>query len=137
MRYYHNTVENKVYAYDTADVALAESVAYGNVLPEVFTTIAENITNFTEITVEEAEVIANPPPSNEQLAKLARSKRAVLLGSIDTLVSNPFRWDELSVADKQGLSEYRQLLLGIPDQIGFPEVIIWPSVPVLLEEQVL
>ena len=63
------------------------------------------------------------PPSNEELATMARSKRDVLLTSCD--------WTQVSDApvDQAAWRMYRKALRDVPDQVGFPDNIEWPVAP--------
>jgi hypothetical protein len=70
-----------------------------------------------------------PPLTTEQKALIARSHRDEMLKELDALVSNPLRWDSFSEETKQALSVYRQALLDLPEQSGFPENINWPVPP--------
>lgn len=129
MKYYHDVEANKVYAYDVEDIALAESISHGNELPEVFHTIAHNLTYMVEVTEDEAMIIANPPPTLEELEEQVRHKRSVLLSELDALVSNPLRWGAYSPSEQEALGRYRLALLDITDQEGFPTNVEWPEVP--------
>jgi hypothetical protein len=42
---------------------------------------------------------------------------------------NPIRWESLTQQQKDELIAYRQELLDIPQQVGFPVTIIWPDPP--------
>lgn len=74
------------------------------------------------------------PPSQAELdaeaAALARSERNYRLrNDVDPIVSNPLRWASMS-AEKQGeWIAYRQALLDVPQQAGFPHNILWPTKP--------
>ena len=39
---------------------------------------------------------------------------------------NPIRWGTLSEAEKDKWTKYRQELLDIPQQEGFPFKVVWP-----------
>jgi hypothetical protein len=79
---------------------------------------------------EFGEIAPYVPPTVEVLAQIARADRdAKLAIEIDPLVSNPLRWGELSQADKDLIAAYRQALLDVPEQIGFPTEIVWPVYP--------
>ena len=54
-----------------------------------------------------------------------RDKRLKLY--IDTL--NPIRWNALSSTKQTEWATYRQALLDIPDQAGFPNSVTWPTKP--------
>ena len=58
----------------------------------------------------------------------ARDKRNSLLSSsVDTV--NAIRYNAMKEKDKKAWAEYRQALLDIPQQEGFPDNIIWPTPP--------
>jgi hypothetical protein len=69
-----------------------------------------------------------PPPekTQEQKAFLIRSNRDAMLKELDVLVSNPLRWSSYTTAQKNDISAYRQLLLDVPQQSGFPNTVDWP-----------
>lgn len=58
-----------------------------------------------------------------------REKRNALLSDLDSIVSNPLRWNELTDQKKEEYSQYRESLLNVPQQAGFPHEIIWPQKP--------
>jgi hypothetical protein len=67
-------------------------------------------------------------PDLESAAMYARAQRArILADDIDTM--NPMRWASLSAAKKSEWISYRQALLDLPAQEGFPLTIIWPEAP--------
>lgn len=44
-------------------------------------------------------------------------------------IINGVRWDSLTQQQKDSLKEYRQALLDVPQQLGFPTNINWPTPP--------
>jgi hypothetical protein len=70
------------------------------------------------------------PPSNEMYEGMARGKRDHLLTLLDAVVSNPIRWGEFTEEQKASVAAYRQDLLDIPEQEGFPANIVWPQSPI-------
>lgn len=57
-----------------------------------------------------------------------RTRRDELLKTtVDTM--NPIRWESFDAATKQKWVEYRQALLDVTIQPGYPTNIIWPQVP--------
>lgn len=67
-------------------------------------------------------------PTPEDLALKARLRRHKFLTLyVDTM--NSIRWEALSSEEKTAWTEYRQALLDITDQPGFPENITWPNLP--------
>jgi hypothetical protein len=69
------------------------------------------------------------PPTTEELAQQARWKRNALLQEIDNIVSNPLRWASFSQTQQTAWADYRQALLDVPQQAGFPNTITWPIKP--------
>ena len=70
------------------------------------------------------------PPTNEYLAEMARNDRGSRLRYLDTILTNPLRWESYSDEQKTVIAKYRQDLLDITDQAGFPQEINWPTSPI-------
>jgi hypothetical protein len=81
---------------------------------------------------EISEYVPPAPPSNEQLAQRARDMRGYLLQRLDTFVSNPLRWSGISEELQTQVATFRQALLDVPQQAGFPNDIVWPVAPSFL-----
>jgi hypothetical protein len=58
-------------------------------------------------------------------ARLLRNK--ILQDTVDRV--NPIRYATLSDSQRTEIAEYRQALLDVPTQSGFPTTISWPSQP--------
>jgi hypothetical protein len=71
------------------------------------------------------------PPTTEQLAANARGHRDNLLSEVDNIVGNPLRWASFSQAQQTTWANYRQALLDVPQQAGFPNTINWPTKPTI------
>ena len=72
------------------------------------------------------------PPTAEELLEEAtveaNMQRKYLLETIvDPLVMNPLRWADLTAQEQERVKTYRQALLDITDQDGFPHNIEWPT----------
>jgi len=65
----------------------------------------------------------------EEKIQQARHDRNVLLVELDNIVNNPLRWNSYTEEYKQQLATYRQYLLDVPDQEGFPYNVVWPNKP--------
>lgn len=68
--------------------------------------------------------IPNLPSANER----AISKRNQLLADGPDRV-NPMWWASMSTAEQAAVTEYRQALLDITNQPGYPMDIEWPEIP--------
>ena len=94
-----------------------------------------NIADLYQKIITEGDVTAytlpTPPSEEELLAEAtsqARLQRKKLLETIvDPIVSNPLRWGDLPAEEQSRLVTYRQSLLDITDQSGFPYDITWPT----------
>ena len=66
--------------------------------------------------------------TSEMLDKQARAHRNALLKEVVDAV-NPMRWEALTDTQKDAWRAYRQALLDVPQQEGFPNNITWPEAP--------
>lgn len=80
-----------------------------------------------KMTAAEVTAHLNPPPT----AEAERANRDSLLQQLDTIVSNPLRFAELTLEQQSALAEYRQFLLDVPQQEGFPLAVDWPVMPAI------
>ena len=73
------------------------------------------------------------PPTQEELdAALAaevRADRDERLTEVDAVASNALRWAELDAETQAAWATYRQELLDVPQQAGFPNTHTWPNKP--------
>jgi len=60
----------------------------------------------------------------------ARQQRNNLLSAVDRV--NPVWYATLTAGQQQELQVYRQALLAVPQQAGFPESVEWPAKPTWL-----
>ena len=68
-------------------------------------------------------------PTTEELAQQVRGQRNDLLQQLDNIVGNPLRWASFSTDQQTELANYRQALLDVPQQDGFPNTINWATKP--------
>lgn len=70
------------------------------------------------------------PKTDEELAADLASKAAKIRSQRNTLIANT-DWTQLSDSpvDKQAWATYRQALRNIPEQAGFPALVVWPKDP--------
>jgi hypothetical protein len=74
------------------------------------------------------------PPTQAELdaaqAEIVRNDRdGILRNVVDPIVSNPLRWAGMSAATQAAWAAYRQALLDISQQSGFPHNVVWPTKP--------
>lgn len=82
-----------------------------------------------EILTPEPELLAKMKA--ERLARMpdnVRSHRNVLLRKyVDSI--GLLHWEAMSEAQKQSWRDFRKELLNVPQQPGFPENVVWPTLP--------
>lgn len=67
---------------------------------------------------------------DDQASQLVKSQRAAKLHyTVDPVASNPLRWNSLSTEKQAEWAAYRQALLDITEQAGFPHQVNWPVAP--------
>lgn len=65
----------------------------------------------------------------EMLVSQLRTQRDNLLVELDAIVGNPLRWASMTEQEQGDWSVYRQELLDVPQQEGFPNDVTWPEKP--------
>lgn len=79
------------------------------------------------------DVAAYVPPTQAELdatlSEQLREERDSLLLEVDAFVGNPLRWGSLSAEQQDAWAVYRQALLDVPQQDGFPNDVVWPVKP--------
>jgi hypothetical protein len=92
---------------------------------------------------EITEWVPPPPPTVEQVSEMIRQARdSKLRSEVDPVISNPFRWNDMSETEQQAWSNYRRALLDLPEDPAFPwyeavtsegyadlSVVPWPTKP--------
>ena len=63
-------------------------------------------------------------------AEMVRATRdSILANGVDPIVSNPLRWGGMTADQQSAWVVYRQALLDVPQQSGFPHNVVWPTKP--------
>lgn len=80
------------------------------------------------------DVAAYVPPTQAELdeaaAQAVRAERDMKLASeVDPIAGNALRWAALGAGEQAAWAAYRQALLDVPAQAGFPHDVIWPERP--------
>ena len=79
------------------------------------------------------DVAAYVPPTqaelDEALSAQLRMDRDALLSKVDAIAGNALRWSALDDKVQAAWAAYRQALLDIPQQSGFPINVNWPVKP--------
>ena len=79
------------------------------------------------------DVAAYVPPTQAELdaqaAASIRAQRNSLLLTVDAIAGNALRWAALDADTQAAWAVYRQALLDVPQQAGFPNNVTWPEAP--------
>jgi hypothetical protein len=80
------------------------------------------------------DVAAYVPPTQAELdaaaAQAVRAERDMKLATeVDPIAGNALRWAALDADTQAAWAAYRQALLDIPEQAGFPHDVVWPTKP--------
>tara|TARA_B100001093_G_scaffold504542_1_gene560525 strand:+ start:1111 stop:1530 length:420 start_codon:yes stop_codon:yes gene_type:complete len=87
----------------------------------IMSLIGNNFLPYVEPTQEELDL---------ETAKIIRMQRDfILVSEVDPIITNILRWEELDTTGQNKWRQYRQELLDVPDQEGFPNGIVWPQNP--------
>ena len=63
-------------------------------------------------------------------ASMVRNERDLKLATeVDAVAGNALRWAALGADGQAAWSSYRQELLDVPQQDGFPQAVTWPDKP--------
>jgi hypothetical protein len=95
-------------------------------------TIDNNV--LLEAMAEAGDVAAYVPPTQAELdaaaAQAIRATRDMKLATeVDPIAGNALRWATLDADTQAAWAVYRQTLLDVPAQAGFPHNVTWPEVP--------
>ena len=123
MKKFKDKKTGDVYAYSADDLAQVANLTEDT--PQVFHDIAEKLKGMTELKGEALRLHLNPLPT----ADGERAKRDGLLLQVDAYASNPLRWADTSQENKDAITAYRQALLDVPQQVGFPESYVMTTIP--------
>jgi len=64
-----------------------------------------------------------------ELAASVRAERDARLMEVDAVAGNALRWAALDADTQTEWATYRQALLDVPQQAGFPNTVAWPVAP--------
>lgn len=86
------------------------------------------------VMAERNDIAAYVPPTQAELdaaaAEAVRAERDFRLQTeVDPIAGNALRWADLTAEQQQAWADYRQALLDITDQAGFPHDVTWPTKP--------
>ena len=80
----------------------------------------------TEIPLTDEEIAHG---ALERIKAERETRDRILVEEVDTIVSNALRWNDMTDAKRLEWTNYRQALLDVPAQDGYPDNITWPTKP--------
>lgn len=86
------------------------------------------------VMTQNGDVAAYVPPTQEELDAIAAAEVRMerdrrLAQEVDPIAGNALRWAALTEEQRQAWADYRQALLDVPQQEGFPHNVVWPVKP--------
>jgi len=66
---------------------------------------------------------------SQEAIRVRQIRDSLLTSEVDPIVTNPLRWAELSEEKQTEWINYRNKLLNIPEQEGFPNNVTFPTKP--------
>lgn len=101
----------------------------GDTLRDAFIKVNANFVLLRTYLEEQAAATGLSTLSSDSFENLIRNRRNKLLYELDHIVMNPLRWASFTEEYKNQLRTYRQQLLDVPQQPGFPSDCVWPTKP--------
>ena len=101
----------------------------GDALRDAFIKVNANFGIVRSYLEDQAAASGLSTLSTDNFENIIRNQRNRLLFELDHIVMNPLRWDSFSDQYKGQLADYRQQLLDLPQQPGFPSNCVWPIKP--------
>ena len=80
----------------------------------------------TEIPLTDEEIAHG---ASERIKAERETRDRILVEEVDPIVSNALRWNDMTDAKRTEWTNYRQALLDVPAQAGYPDNITWPTKP--------
>ena len=76
-----------------------------------------------------APYVAPPEVPVDLSAEVRLERNRRLREEVDPMVMNSLRWGDLTDEQRQAWVDYRRALLDVTEQQGFPEIVVWPTIP--------
>ena len=80
----------------------------------------------TVVPVTQEEIDMRPKPTEDSVREERDWKLKLF---VDAIAGNALRWNALTAEQQQAWADYRQALLDVPQQAGFPHEVVWPTKP--------
>ncbi len=126
MKYAHIDSNKKLLGFYSDDVHSTIPTPHVVVTDEQWQRSLDN--NYNCINSDGSGSVVDFSTDAEKASMVRRIRDAKLVADVDAVAGNALRWAELTSEQKADWANYRQALLNVPQQAGFPDV-AWPTEP--------
>ena len=127
MKYAHIDSNNKLLGWYSDDVHSTIPTPNVVVTDEQWQTSLDN--NYNSINSDGSGSVVDFLTDAEKTSLVRGTRDVKLVTDVDAIAGNALRWAELTSDQKTAWATYRQSLLDVPQQTGFPNSITWPTEP--------
>ena len=127
MKYAHIDSNNKLLGWYSDDVHSAIPTPNVVVTDEQWQTSLDN--NYNSINSDGSGSVVDFSTDEEKASRVRNARDVKLVIDVDAIAGNALRWAELTSDQKTAWATYRQSLLDVPQQAGFPTNVTWPTEP--------
>jgi hypothetical protein len=125
MKYAHVTKGNKLLGWYTDEIHDEIPTPNIQVTDDQWQAALEN--NYNKINSDGTGSTEDFRTEAEKVEEARGIRNDILNTTLDPIVSNPLRWAELTSEQQAAWATYRQALLDVPQQAGFPHNVTWPA----------
>ena len=127
MKYAHIDSNNKLLGWYSDDVHSTIPTPNVVVTDEQWQTSLDN--NYNSINSDGSGSVVDFSTDEEKASRVRNARDVKLVIDVDAIAGNALRWAELTSDQKTAWATYRQSLLDVPQQAGFPTNVTWPTKP--------
>lgn len=127
MKYAHIGSTNQILGWYDADIHTTIPTPNIAVDDDVWLQALES--NHNKINEDGTTEQADFRTDGEKAEDMRVTRNLLLQMEVDPIVTNPLRWGDMTSAQQAEWVAYRQALLDLPQQAGFPHDVTWPTKP--------
>lgn len=128
MKYAHTDASGQILGWFDEDIHA--TIPTPNIIVDDTTWQQALESNHNKVNADGSTELADFRTSEEKAEDMRATRGLLLQTKVDPVVTNPLRWADLTEAKQAEWAAYRQALLDVPQQTGFPNDISWPEEPV-------
>jgi len=127
MKYAHIDSNDKLLGWYSDDVNSTIPTPNVVVTDDQWQTSLDN--NYNSINSDGSGSVVDYSTNAEKVSVVRGMRDAKLVTDVDAVAGNALRWAELTSDQQVTWATYRQSLLNVPQQAGFPTNVTWPTKP--------